>query len=275
MKEPLCLVEYARGPGATKLSLQDPLDLTRTVIVIRSLVAGGVAESSGGLLPGDRLVFVNDKYLDDCNLAQAVEVLKSVPPGRVFLGICKPLVPEMEEVEKADLTHTSPQREVSIEKEQAVDPDLVTAVLPAPQGFDDESFFQEEFVDEPQAAPGILFTFPQTQSSKDNGMELKKMKPLEREMMVDEEYEGEMSRFDSIQKYLQEAWAHVQPLHSTDDWEEELVDSVDPPPTYSSFHREVGKGSPSGDLRGASSVHLKIPLCKSPVKSNHTNPVFV
>lgn len=129
-------------------------------------------------------------------------------------------------------------------------------------------------MDEPQAAPGILFTFPQTQSSKDNGMELQKMKPLEREMMVDEEYEGEMSGFDSIQKYLQEAWAHVQPLHSTNDWEE-LVDSVDPPPSYSSFHREVGKGSPSGDLRGANSVHLKIPLCKSPMKSNHTNPVFV
>ncbi|KAK1165444.1 inaD-like protein [Acipenser oxyrinchus oxyrinchus] len=161
----------------------------------------------------------------------------------------------MEEVEKADLTHTSHQREVSIEKEQAVDPDLVTAVLPAPQGFDDESFFQEEFVDEPQAAPGIHFTFPQTQSSKDNGMELRKMKPLEREMMVDEEYEGEMSGFDSIQKYLQEAWAHVQPLHSTDDWEEELVDSVDPPPTYSSFHRKnedlrvISKPSPEFGYR--------------------------
>ncbi|XP_041133960.1 inaD-like protein [Polyodon spathula] len=161
----------------------------------------------------------------------------------------------MEEVEQADLTHTSPQREVSIEKEQAVHPDLVTAVLPAPQGFDDESFFQEEFVDEPEVAPRIPFTFPQTQNSNDSSLELQKMKPLEREMVVDEEYEGEMSGFDCIQKYLQEAWAHVQPLHSTDDWEEELVDSFDPPPTYSSFHREnedvrvISKPSPEFGYR--------------------------
>lgn len=60
--------------------------------MISSLVAGGVAERGGELLPGDRLVFVNDKYLDSATLAEAVEVLKSVPPGTVSLGICKPLV---------------------------------------------------------------------------------------------------------------------------------------------------------------------------------------
>lgn len=60
--------------------------------MISSLVAGGVAERGGELLPGDRLVFVNGKYLDSTTLKEAVEVLKSVPPGRVSLGICKPLV---------------------------------------------------------------------------------------------------------------------------------------------------------------------------------------
>lgn len=60
--------------------------------MISSLVAGGVAERGGELLPGDRLVFVNEKYLDSATLAEAVEVLKSVPPGTVSLGICKPLV---------------------------------------------------------------------------------------------------------------------------------------------------------------------------------------
>lgn len=60
--------------------------------MISSLVAGGVAERGGELLPGDRLVFVNEKYLDSTTLTEAVEVLKSVPPGRVSLGICKPLV---------------------------------------------------------------------------------------------------------------------------------------------------------------------------------------
>lgn len=60
--------------------------------MISSLVAGGVAERGGQILPGDRLVFVNEKHLDNATLAEAVEVLKSVPPGTVSLGICKPLV---------------------------------------------------------------------------------------------------------------------------------------------------------------------------------------
>ena len=61
-------------------------------MVIRSLVPGGSAERHGGLLPGDQLVSVNQTQLDLLTLAQAVEVLKSVPPGTVHLGIRKPLV---------------------------------------------------------------------------------------------------------------------------------------------------------------------------------------
>ncbi|XP_058616147.1 inaD-like protein isoform X2 [Onychostoma macrolepis] len=83
-----------RGLGFSILDYQDPLDVARSVIVIRSVVPGGVADNHGGLLPGDQLVFVNDTQLDACSLAQAVEVLKSAPPGRVYLGIRKPLVPE-------------------------------------------------------------------------------------------------------------------------------------------------------------------------------------
>lgn len=73
-------------------STQDPLDPAGTAIVISSLVPGGVAERGGQILPGDRLVFVNEKHLDGATLTEAVEVLKSVPPGTVSLGICKPLV---------------------------------------------------------------------------------------------------------------------------------------------------------------------------------------
>lgn len=61
-------------------------------MVIRSLVPGGSAERHGGLLPGDQLVSVNQTQLDLLTLAQAVEVLKSAPPGTVRLGIRKPLV---------------------------------------------------------------------------------------------------------------------------------------------------------------------------------------
>lgn len=64
--------------------------------MIRSLVADGVAERSGELLPGDRLVSVNEFSLDNATLAEAVEVLKAVPPGAVHLGICKPLVVSLE-----------------------------------------------------------------------------------------------------------------------------------------------------------------------------------
>lgn len=81
-----------RGADLSRLGSQDPLDPTRSVIVIRSLVADGVAERSGALLPGDRLVSVNEYSLEDASLADAVEVLKAVPPGTVQLGICKPLV---------------------------------------------------------------------------------------------------------------------------------------------------------------------------------------
>ncbi|NXP88102.1 INADL protein, partial [Passerina amoena] len=80
------------GLGFSILDYQDPLDPAGTAIVISSLVPGGVAERAGQILPGDRLVFVNEKHLDGATLAEAVEVLKSVPPGTVSLGICKPLV---------------------------------------------------------------------------------------------------------------------------------------------------------------------------------------
>lgn len=71
---------------------QDPLDPGRCVMVIRSLVPGGSAEHHGGLLPGDQLVSVNQTQVDRLSLTEAVEVLKSAPPGTVRLGIRKPLV---------------------------------------------------------------------------------------------------------------------------------------------------------------------------------------
>ncbi|XP_067368265.1 inaD-like protein isoform X3 [Channa argus] len=83
-----------KGLGFSILDYQDPLDPGRCVMVIRSLVPGGSAERHSGLLPGDQLVSVNRTQLDLLTLAQAVEVLKSAPPGTVRLGIRKPLVVE-------------------------------------------------------------------------------------------------------------------------------------------------------------------------------------
>ncbi|KAK6320584.1 hypothetical protein J4Q44_G00096910 [Coregonus suidteri] len=92
-----------RGLGFSILDYQDPLDVARSVIVIRSVVPGSVAERHGHILPGDQLVFVNDTYLDTVTLSQAVEVLKAAPSGTVYLGIRKPLVVRTEETGLGDL----------------------------------------------------------------------------------------------------------------------------------------------------------------------------
>ncbi|XP_043835383.1 multiple PDZ domain protein isoform X8 [Dromiciops gliroides] len=79
------------GLGFSILDYQDPVDPARTVIVIRSLVPGGVAEQDGRLLPGDRLMFVNDVNLENGSLEEAVQALKGAPSGTVRIGVTKPL----------------------------------------------------------------------------------------------------------------------------------------------------------------------------------------
>lgn len=71
--------------------LQDPMNPSETVIVIRSLVPGGVAQMDGRLIPGDRLLSVNDTALDNASLDQAVQALKGAPKGVVLIGVAKPL----------------------------------------------------------------------------------------------------------------------------------------------------------------------------------------
>ncbi|MEE6459122.1 hypothetical protein FKM82_000549 [Ascaphus truei] len=79
------------GLGFSILDYQDPIDPASTVIVIRSLVPGGVAEQDGRLLPGDRLMFVNEINLEHANLEEAVQALKGAPAGEVRIGVSKPL----------------------------------------------------------------------------------------------------------------------------------------------------------------------------------------
>ncbi|XP_068077317.2 multiple PDZ domain protein isoform X1 [Danio rerio] len=79
------------GLGFSILDYQDPVNPGRTVIVIRSLVPGGLADRDGRLLPGDRLMFVNQTDLSHASLAQAVHVLKSTALGTVRIGVTKPL----------------------------------------------------------------------------------------------------------------------------------------------------------------------------------------
>ncbi|XP_069994007.1 multiple PDZ domain protein isoform X16 [Penaeus vannamei] len=85
------LMKGDRGLGFSILDYQDPLNPQETVIVIRSLVPGGVAEKDGRLIPGDRLIAVNGTNLENATLDQAVAALKGAPKGPVSIAVAKPI----------------------------------------------------------------------------------------------------------------------------------------------------------------------------------------
>ncbi|NWI21569.1 INADL protein, partial [Crypturellus soui] len=211
------------GLGFSILDYQDPLDPMRTAIVISSLVAGGVAERGGELQPGDRLVFVNEKFLDRATLAEAVEVLKSVPPGTVSLGICKPLVGES----KDDLCSMDPSNvKTSTRSPEPVD--NFSIILEAPQGFRDETPFKEELVDEPVLDLGRSFQLPQkdTEYEKESWEMHEFLKPRmevdeEREMLVDDEYEVD-SDFMKYDVSGGQKAASEEDLGSAEQWAKKL-----------------------------------------------------
>ncbi|XP_078188159.1 inaD-like protein isoform X16 [Callithrix jacchus] len=225
------LVKDRKGLGFSILDYQDPLDSTRSVIVIRSLVAGGVAERSGGLLPGDRLVSVNEYCLDNTSLAEAVEVLKAVPPGIVRLGICKPLVEDNKEEESCYILHSS-SNEDKTEFSGTIHDINSSLILEAPKGFRDEPYFKEELVDEPFLDLGE--SFHSQQKEIDHSQEAWEMHEFltprlhemdeEREMLVDDEYEFYQGHSQSMELYplshIQEATPvpSIKELHFGTQW---------------------------------------------------------
>ncbi|XP_070104788.1 multiple PDZ domain protein isoform X7 [Equus caballus] len=96
------LEKGSKGLGFSILDYQDPVDPASTVIVIRSLVPGGIAEKDGRLLPGDRLMFVNDVTLENSSLEEAVQALKGAPSGTVRIGVAKPLPVDTNDADLAD-----------------------------------------------------------------------------------------------------------------------------------------------------------------------------
>jgi len=54
-------------------------------------VPGGAADNSGQLLPGDRLLYVNQQHLSHAGLDEAVAALKGAALGPVRIGVLKPL----------------------------------------------------------------------------------------------------------------------------------------------------------------------------------------
>jgi len=80
------------GLGFSVLDYQDPSNPSYSpVIVIRALVPGGVAQLDGRIIPGDRLVAVNDIVLENMNLDDVIKILKSTSKGLVKLSLSKPL----------------------------------------------------------------------------------------------------------------------------------------------------------------------------------------
>ncbi|XP_013369898.1 PREDICTED: inaD-like protein isoform X3 [Chinchilla lanigera] len=219
------LVKDHKGLGFSILDYQDPLDPTRSVIVIRSLVADGVAERSGVLLPGDRLVSVNEYSLEDASLVDAVEVLKAVPPGTVQLGICKPLVED--EKEESHYVFQWSSNEDKAELPGAIRETEPPLLLEAPQGFRDEPYFKEELVDEPFLDLGK--TFRSQLNEIDNSPEAWEMQEFlspvpqdmgeERELLVDEEYALYQHHLQALE------------LHPTSPVQEAV-----PVPTYQELH---------------------------------------
>mgnify|MGYP002050842113 FL=1 len=77
--EEIVLTKSDRGLGFSILDYQDPLNMSDTVIVVRSLVPGGVAQVDGRIVPGDRIMFVNSIILHHASLDTAVQALKGKP----------------------------------------------------------------------------------------------------------------------------------------------------------------------------------------------------
>lgn len=89
--EEVVLNKGEKGLGFSILDYQDPLNMNDTVIVVRSLVPGGVAQVDGRLVPGDRIMYVNQVRLEKASLDTAVQALKGAPYGPVKIGISRPV----------------------------------------------------------------------------------------------------------------------------------------------------------------------------------------
>ncbi|XP_020041623.2 multiple PDZ domain protein isoform X18 [Castor canadensis] len=143
------LEKGSRGLGFSILDYQDPVDPASTVIVIRSLVPGGIAEKDGRLLPGDRLMFVNDIDLENSSLEEAVQALKGAPSGAVRIGVAKPLPLSPEEgyvsaKEDSFLSTPHPCEEQGLAGKALFRADLALVDTPEAE-LVDESTFESQF----------------------------------------------------------------------------------------------------------------------------------
>ena len=81
----------------------------KQMIIIQSLIPGGVAHLDGRLAPGDRLISVSGINLFNATLEEAVQALKGTPRGVVTLQVLKPALfgESSTDYEQASLTASS------------------------------------------------------------------------------------------------------------------------------------------------------------------------
>ncbi|CAD5112330.1 DgyrCDS1559 [Dimorphilus gyrociliatus] len=93
-----------KGLGFSMIDYEDPLKPGDWIVIVRSLVPGGVAQADGRVLPGDRIVSVNDISLQNGRVSDAVKALKEAPPGQTRIGLIKPLSPNSPESSMDDIS---------------------------------------------------------------------------------------------------------------------------------------------------------------------------
>ncbi|KPP76757.1 hypothetical protein Z043_103875 [Scleropages formosus] len=252
-----------QGLGFSVLDYQDPLDITRSVIVIRSLVPGGVADRHGGILPGDQLVFVNNTQLDTCDLAEAVEVLKAVPAGKVYLGIKKPLmymqsqpnyivVNHIAIVEATEFSRPSKLDMVSaVGQEESEDRDLAVY-----EGEVEEPPLLEELVDEPELILDGSLSMLHYPAPLGPGPAM-----VEREMAVDEE--------EPVQQLIEKTLP-TYPKPSPTLWQEQV--GLQPPGDSLGSEKEEEKTDASEDVQRGRR-ESRAPLQREPTVVPYGEPV--
>uniref|UniRef100_A0A670JGU9 PATJ crumbs cell polarity complex component n=1 Tax=Podarcis muralis TaxID=64176 RepID=A0A670JGU9_PODMU len=227
---------------------------TKAAFVVSSLVPNGVAERGGELFPGDRLVFVNDMCLHNTTLAEAVEVLKSVPPGKVHLGICKPLMVRVGHLMLCNLPNSGTSSTVdpkgiakSFVFQEPINDVNSSICLEVPKDFRAESFSREELVDEPILHLGRQFQLAQNEMDADKeSWEMHEfLKPAEahlgeeREMLVDDEYDLDQDYLGYIPPGVKEPAASSEiHVETGRHWAKELE-----PPTMEELSSDMGLGA--------------------------------
>lgn len=119
--EQIVLHKSDKGLGFSILDYQDPLNTMDTVIVVRSLVPGGVAQVDGRIVPGDRIIYVNQIQLERASLDTAVQALKGAAYGPVNIGIARPVTEDKMMMNELRSRLTSNEDNGNIETEKTED----------------------------------------------------------------------------------------------------------------------------------------------------------